>query len=405
MMPRSEIYPNKGNLHRDHGGTFMRALRNWFTRECGQSIVIVVVSIALLCGIAALVVDIGQVTVTQGQLQNAADAAALAAAKSLPDATAAKNAAKQYAGLNGVDTVNTTATTPYNGNASKIEVVCTRTVQYTFARVIGLNSTVVSARAVAQKSNANGAFGYALFSGGVNSLLGLYTDSFDVTGSVHSNYTLQMNGSTQKVSGDMESVSSFSSSVANLTIGGTCQGSSIQINGDASKINVPTRVQSPSAVITMPTFWQDIKNEATAAGTAYMINSWETKVLNGNAINVDSSIYSSGAIQIAASSFTGQGAICAEKNIQLAGNAIKSNSNASVCMYSINGDITFATSGLTIYGTLYAPNGTIGIYANNITIYGRVIAKNILITGSNVKIISGSSDLDFMPGGTISLCE
>ena len=383
----------------------MRALRNWFTRECGQSIVIVVVSIALLCGIAALVVDIGQVTVTQGQLQNAADAAALAAAKSLPDVTAAKNAAKQYAGLNGVDTVNTTATTPYNGNASKIEVVCTRTVQYTFARVIGLNSTVVSARAVAQKSNANGAFGYALFSGGVNSLLGLYTDSFDVTGSVHSNYTLQMNGSTQKVSGDMESVSSFSSSVANLTIGGTCQGSSIQINGDASKINVPTRVQSPSAVITMPTFWQDIKNEATAAGTAYMINSWETKVLNGNAINVDSSIYSSGAIQIAASSFTGQGAICAEKNIQLAGNAIKSNSNASVCMYSINGDITFATSGLTIYGTLYAPNGTIGIYANNITIYGRVIAKNILITGSNVKIISGSSDLDFMPGGTISLCE
>jgi len=383
----------------------MRALRNWFTRECGQSIVIVVVSIALLCGIAALVVDIGQVTVTQGQLQNAADAAALAAAKSLPDVTAAKNAAKQYAGLNGVDTVNTTATTPYNGNASKIEVVCTRTVQYTFARVIGLNSTVVSARAVAQKSNANGAFGYALFSGGVNSLLGLYTDSFDVTGSVHSNYTLQMNGSTQKVSGDMESVSSFSSSVANLTIGGTCQGSSIQINGDASKINVPTRVQSPAAVITMPTFWQDIKNEATAAGTAYMINSWETKVLNGNAINVDSSIYSSGAIQIAASSFTGQGAICAEKNIQLAGNAIKSNSNASVCMYSINGDITFATSGLTIYGTLYAPNGTIGIYANNITIYGRVIAKNILITGSNVKIISGSSDLDFMPGGTISLCE
>ena len=72
----------------------MRALRNWFTRECGQSIVIVVVSIALLCGIAALVVDIGQVTVTQGQLQNAADAAALAAAKSLPDATTAKSAAK-----------------------------------------------------------------------------------------------------------------------------------------------------------------------------------------------------------------------------------------------------------------------------------------------------------------------
>ena len=383
----------------------MRALRNWFTRECGQSIVIVVLSIVMLCAVAALVVDIGQVTVTQGQLQNAADAAALAAAKSLPDATTAKSAAKQYASLNGVDAANTTATTPYKGSANKIEVVCTKTVQYTFARVIGFSSKVISARAVAEKSNASGAFGYALFSGGVNSLLGLYTDSFDVTGSVHSNYTLQMNGSTQKISGNAESVSSFNSSVTYLTIGGTCQGSSIQINGSASNINVPNRLQSPAAVIDMPTFWQDIKNQATAAGTAYMINSWETKVLSGNAINVGSSIYSSGAIQVAASSFTGQGSICAEKNIQLAGNTIKSNSSASVCMYSINGDITFATSGLTIYGTLYAPNGTIGIYANNITIYGRVIAKNIIITGSNVKIISGANDLDFLPGGTISLCE
>ena len=383
----------------------MRMLKSWLKRECGQSVLIVVLSIVMLCGIAALVVDISQVSVTQGQLQNAADAAALAAAKSLPDVTGAKNAAKQYAGLNGVDAANTTATTPYNGNANKIEVVCKKTVQYTFARVLGFNSTVVSARAVAQKSSANGPFGYALFSGGVNSLLGLYTDLFDVTGSVHSNYTLQMNGNTQKISGNLESVSSLTSGVTNLTIGGTCQGSSVQLNGDASKINVPTQVQSPAAFIDMPPFWQDIKNEAIAAGTAYMINSGDTKVFSNEAVNVDSSIYSSGAIQIATCSFTGQGAICAEKNIKLAGNTINSNSNASVCMYSVNGDITFSTDGLTIYGTLYAPNGTIGIYAKNITIYGRVIAKNIIITGSNVKIIAGSNDLDFMPGGTISLCE
>ena len=128
----------------------MRSIRSWFKHECGQSLLIVVLSIVMLCGVAALVVDISQVSVTQGQLQNAADAAALAAAKSLPDATGAKDAAKQYAGLNGVDTANTTATTPYNGNASKIEVVCKKTVQYTFARVLGLSSTVVSARAVAQ---------------------------------------------------------------------------------------------------------------------------------------------------------------------------------------------------------------------------------------------------------------
>ncbi len=380
-------------------------LKNWIKRECGQSVVLVVISIAMLCAVAAMVVDVGMVTVTQGQLQNAADAAALAAAKSLPDATAAKSTALQYAQLNGVEVGNTTATTPYNGSANKVEVVCTRTVAFTFARVFGMNSKVVSARAVAEKSNASGAFGYALFSGGQNSQMGLYTDSFDVTGSVHSNYSLQMNGSTQKISGNAEAVSSFNSSVTYLTIGGTCQGSSVQINGSASNINVPNRLQSPAAVIDMPNFSQDIKNEATAAGTAYMINNWETKLISGTGINVNSSIYSSGGIQVSGCTFTGQGSICAEKNIQLAGNALKSSSSSSVCIYSVNGDISFATDGLTIYGTLYAPNGTIGIYAKNITIYGRVIAKNIIITGANVKIISGSSDLDFLPGGTISLCE
>ena len=42
---------------------------------------------------------------------------------------------------------------------------------------------------------------------------------------------------------------------------------------------------------------------------------------------------------------------------------------------------------------------------SNITIYGRVIAKEIEISGSNVHIISGSGDLGFLPGGSVSLCE
>ena len=84
---------------------------------------------------------------------------------------------------------------------------------------------------------------------------------------------------------------------------------------------------------------------------------------------------------------------------------LEANSNTAVCLYSTTGNISLSTSGLTINGTLYAPNGKIGIYASNITIYGRVIAKEILITGSNVNIISGSSDLGFLSGGAISLVE
>ena len=57
----------------------MRSIKQWLKREAGQSVILVALSIAMLCGVAALVVDIGMVSVREGQLQNAADAAALAA--------------------------------------------------------------------------------------------------------------------------------------------------------------------------------------------------------------------------------------------------------------------------------------------------------------------------------------
>ena len=71
----------------------------------------------------------------------------------------------------------------------------------------------------------------------------------------------------------------------------------------------------------------------------------------------------------------------------------------------MDGDISISSSGLTIYGTLYAPNGKIGIYGDNITIYGRVIAKEIIITGTNVAINAGATDLNFLPKGSVRLCE
>ena len=49
----------------------MRSIKQWLKREAGQSVILVALSIAMLCGVAALVVDIGMVSVREGQLQNA----------------------------------------------------------------------------------------------------------------------------------------------------------------------------------------------------------------------------------------------------------------------------------------------------------------------------------------------
>ena len=378
----------------------MRSIIKWFKREAGQSVILVAISIALLCGVVALVVDVGMVSVSQGQLQNAADAAALAAARDLPTAATAKTTAVKYAGYNGVAAADTTATTPYKGNANRIEVVCKETVNYTFARIIGLNSTVVTARAVAEKSGGGGgAFGYAVFSGGNSLLLGMYSSALNITGSVHSNYSLMITGSSQTITGNAEAVTSLNCYVSSITIGGIAQGASIDIQG--SSINVPNRVTSPAAFISMPDFSAEVKTEATAAGNASTGN----KTFYGTNFNVDSSFYVDGNVQVAASTFAGQGTICATKDINMSGSMLEANSGTAVCLYSTGGNISLSTSNLTINGTLYAPNGKIGIYASNINIYGSVIAKEIIITGSNVNIISGSTDLSFLSGGTIALIE
>jgi Flp pilus assembly protein TadG len=378
----------------------MRSIKKWFLREHGQSIILVTIALAMLCGVVALVVDVGRVSVTQGQLQNAADAAGLAAARELPSASAASTAAKKYAVYNGVLAANTTVTTPYKSNANRVEVVCKQTVDYTFAKVIGLNSTQVSARAVAEKSGGGGgAFGYAVFSGGNNLQLGMYSSSLNITGSVHSNYSLLITGSSQTITGNAEAVTSLSCYVSSITIGGLAQGASIDIQG--STINVPNRLVSPSSVISMPDFSAEVKTEATAAGTSTKGD----KTFYGTNFNVDNSFYVDGKVQVAASTFSGQGTICATKDINMSGSMLKANSGTAVCLYSTGGSINLSTSSLNIYGTLYAPNGSVNIYASNINVYGRVVAKSVLITGSNVNIISGSNDLGFLSGGTFALVE
>ena len=379
----------------------MRSIWKRLRCEAGQSTVIIAMTMVVICGFAAMAIDIGRVSVERGQLQNAADAAALAGAQALPTASTAKSQAVHYAEINGVSAANTTTTTPYKSNSSKIEVVCSATVDYTFARIFGLTSTTLSARAVAEKTGmSGGAFGYAVFSGSTSDQMQFNSSTLDIAGSTHANADFQMNGSLQKISGNAEAVKAFASYVSSITIGGTCQGSSITIYG--STINVPNRVSSPATVIAMPDFSADVKSEASAAGTYYT----SSKLYNGGTINVNSSVYvDGGSLTIAGSNFTGQGCMVATGNIQLNGSMIRSSSSSSVCLYSKNGDIQLNTSGLQIDGVLYAPNGFIQINASNITINGRVIAKKVQINGSNVKIVSASGDLTCLPGGSVSLVE
>ena len=81
--------------------SFVRAFRvkqrDTASRRRGATAVVVVITVPVLLGMAALTIDVGHLQLVRQELQTAADAAALAAADLLPDETAAHAAAHQYA--------------------------------------------------------------------------------------------------------------------------------------------------------------------------------------------------------------------------------------------------------------------------------------------------------------------
>lgn len=135
----------------------LKKLKRLKKEEHGQALVFLVGIFAILLGIMALVVDVGNVYWQKAELQNAADAAALAGAQELPmSATVAESTALSYASKNGVtdglDETIVTPDAPYAGDDRQIEVVITRNVSPIFAQALNITQPfTVSASAVAQK--------------------------------------------------------------------------------------------------------------------------------------------------------------------------------------------------------------------------------------------------------------
>ena len=144
----------------------MRTLRTLLRQndESGQAIVILAVTLVVLCGVSALVIDVGKAYVVKRHLQASVDAAALAGAQSLPDPTAAEATARAYSGsagakneaakLPGVTTPVTTkclGTKPCNP-VNAIVVEETTTTPTIFAKVLGINSFTIHAKGTAMMS-------------------------------------------------------------------------------------------------------------------------------------------------------------------------------------------------------------------------------------------------------------
>lgn len=131
----------------------MTRLRN----EVGQAAVLTVLFMVTLLGAAAMVTDVGSWFREQRDTQSAADAAALAAAQALPDnPSQADVLAAQYLGENGGGTPEVTYSTKVFANDT-VSVKVTRDAPGVFAKLFGIDSITVSAKATARSGGLSAA--------------------------------------------------------------------------------------------------------------------------------------------------------------------------------------------------------------------------------------------------------
>ncbi len=138
--------------------------------EKGQVLVTFLLVSVVLLGFSAIALDIGISYVEKAKLQNIADASAMAGAQEIENPGLAIYTALQYADENGFDIKGSISqslespyeyhnedlkmtirvTTPYEGDVTKLEVVITSEINFSFAKVFGISKGTVGARAVAQ---------------------------------------------------------------------------------------------------------------------------------------------------------------------------------------------------------------------------------------------------------------
>ena len=122
-------------------------------RETGQAAVLSVVFMVALLGAVALVLDVGSWFRAQRATQSAADAAALAGAQELPESTGSATAfATQYLTSNGGGAAITTFSSK-NVTNDTVTVKVTRQADGFFAKLFGIDSVDVHAKASARSGN------------------------------------------------------------------------------------------------------------------------------------------------------------------------------------------------------------------------------------------------------------
>ncbi len=173
--------------------------------ERGQALILFVLSLAVLLGFVAMSVDVGLILHERRQLQNAADAAALAGAVELPESqTLAGSEAQTWAENNGIDLgAGDRISITVDPVANAIEVEVNREASFIFGRVLGLTTVDVHASAAAQigaPASLSGIMPFAVLENAIDYSVSPSTIKYDANNPTTGNFApLRVDGSGSSI--------------------------------------------------------------------------------------------------------------------------------------------------------------------------------------------------------------
>lgn len=363
-------------------------------RQIGQSLVLFVVILPGLLAVCALGLDAGNLYLQRRQMQAAADLAALAGARLLPDASSAIARAQQTATANGYSST-VAVTTPYGGDATRIEVRITHPVPTFFLPILGVPQMDVSARSVARTTAGAVANPYAIYVG-LTSCAGIPSDAFKWTGSdstiigqVHSNAGIKI------------------SSGGNTWTGGTTyKCNNAFVDSGTGNVYSPAPVSVPADMNPPVSHtWEEFcpgtyyhasgKWDLSQNGLWWLGGTKSSKVLMPGvycADGVSAEIVLS-TVGVTATNVT----LVSRGVIRLSGGDFRLTPNpsglgAAMVAFGSGSDAIKSSAGIGASGLLYAPNGEISFTGPASGVYnGSIVARTLSVSGVNFTLIASPS--------------
>ena len=359
----------------------------WRRRRAERGAVAVAVAILLpvIVGIAGLVIDVGSWYSTQAQLQNAADAAALAGAQDLPNNSSSANAAAQTLAADNVSGATVTPVTPYNGNSSEIQVTVSKRGSVLFASIFGISGPTITASAVAQSVQTQGTGGFIYAGSTACNAISIISSGKVTATSLWSNGGITATGQGITVTGQVDVGTSSCPFPGTLTPPGatsvsTYTGWPVPLPTSAQG-NLPSSCSSASISITGPSWLSS--NPPGIYCTTGTISITNSGSMTFNGYEFVSESTSATAISVTTSGNTTFNGYCPS--------SCSAGGTPQTLFYATAGGVSFANSGSgTFTGDIFAPNGPVNLTVSGGTDVGFIEASTVALTSSGNTTVTGT---------------